>query len=104
MLNILYFNILNACIVMGLILLWIVTYKTSTNKEKNRPFESGFDPSGGARLHFCIKFFLVGVIFLIFDVEVSLIMPIPFRQPFILLFLIILFVGLAYEWYYGGLE
>lgn len=51
-----------------------------------------------------MKFFLIGVIFLIFDVEVSLLIPIPFRQLFVLLFLLLLLVGLLYEWYYGGLD
>ena len=80
-----------------LILLSVVTYRTRSDKEKNRPFESGFDPCGTTRLQFCMKFFLVGVIFLVFDVEVRLIIPLPFRQIFIFLFLFILILGLTYE-------
>ena len=81
-----------------------MNYKRNLDKEKNRTFECGFDPSGNSRLQFCMKFFLVGVIFLIFDVEVGLILPLPYRQPYIVLFIIVLVGGLTYEWYYGGLE
>lgn len=59
---------------------------------------------GNTRIQFCMKFFLVGVIFLVFDVEISLILPIPFRQTFLLLFFIVLLIGTVYEWYYGGLD
>jgi len=67
------------------------------DKDKNSPFECGFDPRGRMRLQFCIKFFLIGVIFLVFDVEVRLILPLPFCQIFIIVFLILLFLGLGYE-------
>ena len=51
-----------------------------------------------------MKFFLVGVIFLIFDVEVRLLTPLPYAQSFLLFFIVLLIIGLVYEWYYGGLE
>lgn len=89
---------------MTLIMIIRLTYKSERNKEKSRSFECGFDPSGRTRIQFCMKFFLVGVIFLIFDVEVTLLIPLPFRPPFILLFIIVLIIGLAYEWFYGGLD
>ena len=82
----------------------VINYKVIIDKEKNRTFECGFDPTGDTRLRFCMKFFLVGVIFLIFDVEVGLILPLPYSQSFIVLFILILIAGLGYEWYYGGLE
>ena len=87
-----------------LLIITIIRYKTISNKEKQRPFECGFDPTGIRRIVFCMKFFLIGVIFLIFDVEVALLLPLPYGQTFLLLFLIILFIGLSYEWFYGGLE
>ena len=87
-----------------LYLLSLMSYKVEFDKEKNSPFECGLDPTGPTRQQFCMKFFLVGVIFLVFDVELRIILPIPFRQAFILLFFFILIVGLVYEWYYGGLD
>lgn len=104
MLNIILYVLACLSVCSFFMLLWLLTYKTEPNKEKSRPFERGFDPSGVTRLQFCMKFFLVGVIFLIFDVEVSLLLPMPFRPPFILLFFTILVIGLIFEWYYGGLE
>ena len=88
-----------------MILLRLMVFSNkSRNKEKFSPFECGFDPTGTPRMNFCMKFFLVAVIFLVFDVEVSLILPLPFRQTYLLLLIIVLTIGLAYEWYFGGLE
>ena len=87
-----------ACFVALLLLLaCILTYKTGGDKEKMSPFECGFDPRGVRRLPFCIKFFLVRIIFLVFDVEVTLILPIIFSSYQVIIFLVILILGLFYE-------
>ena len=87
-----------------LVLLSFLTFKTVTDKEKASPFECGFDPSGLTRLPFCIKFFIVAVIFLVFDIEVALILPILMSSLIITSFLFILTLGALYEWAYGGLN
>ena len=95
--------------VMGIIAsaIWrasTLTYKAILDREKTSPFECGFDPSGLTRLSFCMKFFIVSVIFLVFDVEIALIIPILFSSATILTFISFLIFGALYEWLYGGLD
>lgn len=81
--------------------------------EKNSPFECGFDPKGHSRLPFSIHFFLVAVIFLIFDVEITIIIPIPINKILInikywtvlnIFFILILIMGIIHEWKQGALQ
>jgi len=82
----------------------LFTFKAGWDKEKGSPFECGFDPAGICRLPFCIKFFLVRIIFLVFDVEVTLILPMLYAGAQVTSFVAILVVGVLYEWRYGGLH
>ena len=79
-------------------------YKTTLDQEKRSPFECGFDPSGVARLPFCIKFFLISIIFLVFDVEVTLLLPALFSSAQVLRLISILIGSTMYEWSMGGLD
>nr|YP_001586142.1 NADH dehydrogenase subunit 3 [Rhynochetos jubatus]ABO93090.1 NADH dehydrogenase subunit 3 [Rhynochetos jubatus]QNN84737.1 NADH dehydrogenase subunit 3 [Rhynochetos jubatus] len=81
--------------------------------EKLSPYECGFDPLGSARLPFSIRFFLVAILFLLFDLEIALLLPLPWatqlHSPTYTLtwayaIIILLTLGLAYEWLQGGLE
>nr|YP_010625190.1 NADH dehydrogenase subunit 3 [Atyopsis moluccensis]WBG72629.1 NADH dehydrogenase subunit 3 [Atyopsis moluccensis] len=91
----------------------ILAKKTILDREKNSPFECGFDPKGSARLPFSLRFFLIAVIFLIFDVEITLLLPLASIMNFTnikswiftgMFFLIILLLGLYHEWNQGALE
>nr|AYW52135.1 NADH dehydrogenase subunit 3 [Discolomatidae sp. 1 ACP-2013] len=91
----------------------IFSKKTFMDREKNSPFECGFDPKNSARLPFSLQFFLIAIIFLIFDVEITLIMPMitSFQlnnllnlSMIIYFFLLILLLGLYYEWNQGMLD
>ena len=87
------------CTVLSFILIMALVFRfnLTQTKEKISPFECGFDPCGSSRLMFCMKFFLIGVIFLVFDVEICLILPLPFGNIYLLLFFVVLLVGLIYE-------
>ena len=97
MINITYYVLVTVVITILFTLGLVLSYIKTPDKEKNRAFECGFDPLGQSRVQFCMKFFLIGVIFLIFDVEVLLIIPLPFSSTFLILFLTILMIGLVYE-------
>ncbi len=79
---------------------------------KDLPFECGVDPVGEARRRFGVKFFLVALLFLIFDVETIFIFPwaVLFRKLGLFgfvemsVFLTILLLGLVYVWKKGALE
>ena len=104
MFNVAQFLVFGSLFVFLFNCLRLISYKKECDKEKISPFECGFDTSGSARLSFCMKFFLIGVLFLIFDVEVCLITPLNYRQTYIIMFIMVLMIGLLYEWYFGGLE
>nr|AYW52304.1 NADH dehydrogenase subunit 3 [Agrilinae sp. 1 ACP-2013] len=98
-------------IIMGLTS--ILSKKTFSDREKNSPFECGFDPKSSARMPFSLHFFLISVIFLIFDVEITLLLPIiitlkitNMTQWFYLslFFIFILLLGLYHEWNQGALN
>lgn len=84
----------------------------SPDKEKVSVYECGFDPFHSPGEPFSIRFFLIAILFLVFDLEISYLFPWSATsniiniqgQIVIALFLVILVLGLIYEWIKGGLE
>jgi len=85
------------------------------NKVKMMPYESGVDPVGETRIRFSIRFFLIALLFIIFDIEIVFLYPwaVVFKDflsagSFIffemVIFLAILAFGFAYVWRKGALE
>jgi NADH:ubiquinone oxidoreductase subunit 3 (subunit A) len=78
--------------------------------EKLSAYECGFDPFGDARHTFSIKFYLVAILFIIFDLEIIFLFPwsitVNSYQAFysMICFLIILTIGFIYEWKRGALD
>ncbi len=80
--------------------------------EKNSPYECGFDPFQDTRLPFDVRFYLVAILFIIFDLETAFLFPWAvvlhkighFGFYAMLIFLAILVVGFIYEWKKGALE
>nr|YP_006234109.1 NADH dehydrogenase subunit 3 [Sepiella japonica]YP_008757866.1 NADH dehydrogenase subunit 3 [Sepiella inermis]YP_009193047.1 NADH dehydrogenase subunit 3 [Sepiella maindroni]AGS18373.1 NADH dehydrogenase subunit 3 [Sepiella inermis]ALP86440.1 NADH dehydrogenase subunit 3 [Sepiella maindroni]BAM11168.1 NADH dehydrogenase subunit 3 [Sepiella japonica] len=114
MLTILFY--LNILLIINIILFIIgstINKRSYKDREKNSPFECGFDPSISTRSPFSMRFFLLAVIFLIFDVEIILLIPLimnimksnthwPLTSSMI--FLLILLMGLLHEWNQGSLN
>nr|YP_010725872.1 NADH dehydrogenase subunit 3 [Nihonogomphus semanticus]WDY83474.1 NADH dehydrogenase subunit 3 [Nihonogomphus semanticus] len=114
---------MNSLLIISLMLIIITTIimmiasllskKSILDREKVSPFECGFDPFSTARIPFSLRFFLIAVIFLIFDVEIALLLPMmmTFSTSKIqtwtivsMIFILILLIGLYHEWNQGALE
>jgi len=86
--------------------------RQNPNSEKLSPFECGFAPFDDARGQFDVRFYLVAILFIIFDLEVAFLFPWAvvlgdigiFGFWSMMLFLGILTVGFIYEWRKGALE
>mgnify|MGYP005849553051 FL=1 len=87
------------------------------NQQKQEPYESGIIPFHDARRRFPVKYYLVAMLFILFDIEVIFLYPwagalLPLRDNYGLLialapmgvFLLILIIGLVYEWSKGALD
>nr|YP_010946979.1 NADH dehydrogenase subunit 3 [Symplocodes ridleyi]WGO57736.1 NADH dehydrogenase subunit 3 [Symplocodes ridleyi] len=91
----------------------LLSKKSIEDREKSSPFECGFDPKSSARLPFSSRFFLIAIIFLIFDIEIALLLPVTIIMimsniiSWLMIsfcFLLILLLGLYHEWSQGSLE
>nr|AWX65422.1 NADH dehydrogenase subunit 3 [Grallaricula nana] len=98
-------------IILMMLNFWLA--QTNPDSEKLSPYECGFDPLGSARLPFSIRFFLIAILFLLFDLEIALLLPLPWaiqlQSPLHTLawtstIFLLLTLGLVYEWTQGGLE
>nr|WOA00244.1 NADH dehydrogenase subunit 3 [Phascolosoma sp. f LL-2023] len=109
-----YFSLFLAMIIVLALLsaAYCTSFRSTRDREKQSPFECGFDPKSSARLPFSLRFFLLSVIFLVFDIEIALLLPAPMMifwgsKTFIIcimVFLLILSMGTLHEWNQGSLN
>ena len=90
----------------------VVLAKQSPNSEKLSPYECGFEPFEDARIRFDVRYYLVAILFIIFDLEVAFLFPWAvslgdigvFGFWSMVVFLAVLTIGFIYEWMKGALE
>nr|YP_010464268.1 NADH dehydrogenase subunit 3 [Lagria rufipennis]UUL71645.1 NADH dehydrogenase subunit 3 [Lagria rufipennis] len=111
-LNFMFFLILFILMLL-IMILNLISKKSFKDREKSSPFECGFDPKVLGRLPFSLHFFLIAMLFLIFDVEITILFPMIISLKFSNLiwylimmttFIMILLIGLYHEWNEGSLN
>jgi len=112
-----YFPILLFIIVglgLGLVLLSLgaILAPNRPDAAKLSPYECGFEAFEDARMKFDVRYYLIAILFILFDLEIAFLFPWAVVLPEIgfegfvamMMFLLVLVVGFAYEWKKGALE
>ena len=102
------------CLGLGVVLLALGKLLSPNNPypEKNSPYECGFEAFEDARMKFDVRYYLVAILFIIFDLEIAFLFPWAivldeiglFGFVSMMIFLGILVIGFVYEWMKGALE
>ncbi len=98
-----------ACVALGA---GFLLGKRNPHAEKISPYECGFEPFGEPRVQFDVRYYLLAILFIVFDLEIAFIVPWAVSldtldtSAFIIMaiFLLELLVGLVYAWKKGALE
>ena len=101
---------ISLAIVVMILPKFFAKFKPTNNKLKG--YECGFDPFENARKKFDIRFYIVAILFIIFDIEVAFLIPWAVKLKTItdmafwsvMFFIFILTIGLVYEWKRGALD
>lgn len=101
-----------AAIALALMASALIIAVRNPDPEKNSAYECGFNAIDDSRMKFDIRFYLVAILFIIFDLEVAFLFPwaVAFKQVGVfgftsmMVFLGILTIGFIYEWRKGALE
>jgi NADH-quinone oxidoreductase subunit A len=111
-LPVLIFLIVGMLVGGGLLALGFVLAPRRPDAQKDSPYECGFDAFEDARMKFDVRYYLVAILFIIFDLEIAFLFPWAVVLKSVgmvglvamILFLGILVVGFIYEWKRGALE
>ena len=109
---ILLFILVGLVIGLGPLILGKLVSPHKPDSEKNSPYECGFEAFEDARMKFDVRYYLVAILFILFDLEIAFLFPWAVVLQEIglagflamLLFLAVLVVGFIYEWVKGALE
>ena len=101
-----------AAVAVGLIAASSALGQRARSPQKDTPYECGIAPTGSARERFSVKFYLVGIVFILFDIETVFLYPwaVVFRElkmfAFVemLLFIVLILAGFFYIWKKGALN
>ncbi len=104
--------VIAAVLAAALIAISYIFGKKVRNRVKDMPYESGIVPTGDARQRFSVKFYLVGMLFILFDIEAIFLYPwvVVYRElkmfAFVemLIFVVLILSGFFYIWKKGALD
>jgi NADH-quinone oxidoreductase subunit A len=112
-----YFPVLVQIVIAGVVAAALVAIsfllgKRVKNRVKDSPYESGMAPTGSARERFSVKFYLVGIVFILFDIEAVFLYPwaVVYRElklfgfAEMLIFVVLVLIGFFYIWKKGALD
>jgi NADH-quinone oxidoreductase subunit A len=109
---ILLFILVGLFVGLGPLILGKLVSPHKPDSEKNSPYECGFEAFEDARMKFDVRYYLVAILFILFDLEIAFLFPWAVVLQEIglagflsmMLFLFVLVVGFIYEWMKGALE
>jgi len=110
--SIILFLIIALVLSIGFIVLNFLFSPKKPDPEKLSTYECGFEPFNDSRMEFDVRFYLVAILFIIFDLEIAFLFPWAISLGKIgllgfvsmMIFLVILTVGFIYEWKKGALD
>jgi NADH-quinone oxidoreductase subunit A len=111
-LSILIFLVIAIGLGFAFIIVNFICAPSHPDSEKLSPYECGFEPFSDSRMKFDVRFYLVAILFIIFDLEVAFLFPWAVTLSKIgalgfwsmMIFLSVLTVGFIYEWKSGALD
>ena len=109
---ILLFILVGLVVGLGPLILGKLVSPHKPDAEKNSPYECGFEAFEDARMKFDVRYYLVAILFILFDLEIAFLFPgaVVLHEIGLagflamMLFLVVLVVGFIYEWVKGALE
>ncbi len=110
--SIILFLFISGALSGGFILINYIFSPKKPDPEKLSPYECGFEPFNDSRMQFDVRFYLVAILFIIFDLEIAFLFPWAISLGKIgllgfvsmMIFLFILTIGFIYEWKKGALD